>query len=107
MLTIMIHAKIKADRLNDYMEMIKFLTDSTSKVGCVKYSFNQNLQSPTEFVLYEQWESQEHLDRHINELFELLGPANPGEPIPHKLMELYESANPVYYEVIAQSASSA
>ena len=104
MLTIMIHAKIKEDRLSDYMDMVKFLTDSTSKVGCINYSFNQNAQSSTEFVLYEQWESQEHLDRHIGELFELLGPANTGEPIPIKLMELYESANPVYYNVVAQNA---
>lgn len=101
MLTIMIHAKIKKSRLDDYLGMVKYLTESTSKVGCINYSFNQNTQSPTEFVIYEQWESQEHLDRHISELFELLGPANSGEPIPRKLMELYESANPVYYNVVA------
>ncbi len=103
MLTIMIHAKIKESRLTDFMAMANFLTESTSKVGCINYTFNQNTRSPTEFVLYEQWESQEHLDRHISELFELLGPANPGEPIPKKLMELYESVNPVYYNVIAQN----
>jgi len=102
MLTIMIHAKIKEDRLDDYLNMLEFLADFTSKVGCTNYSFNQNIQSPTEFVLYEQWESQDCLDRHMSELFELLGPANPGEPIPKKLMELYESAKPVYYEVISK-----
>ena len=101
MLTIIIHAKIKASRLADYLVMLKFLQANTSKLGCIKYSFNQSVDSPTEFVLYEQWESQEHLDRHMNELFDLLGPANPGEPIPAKLMELYESANPVYYNVLA------
>jgi len=100
----MIHAKIKEDRLADYIDMLKFLSESTSKVGCTHYSFNQNIQSPTEFVLYEQWESQDCLDHHMSELFELLGPANPGDPIPNKLMELYESANPVYYEVVAQNA---
>jgi len=101
MLTVMIHAKIKETRLADYMEMVKFLTESTSKIGCIKYSFNQNTQMPTEFVLYEQWESQEYLDRHISELFELLGPSNLGEPMPRKLMELYESAIPVYYNVVS------
>lgn len=100
----MIHAKIKENRLGDYLDMVRFLTESTSRVGCINYSFNQNTHLPTEFVLYEQWESQEHLDRHIDELFELLGPANQAEPIPKKLMELYESANPVYYKVVAHNA---
>lgn len=101
MLTIMIHAKIKRDRLDDYIEMIQFLAESTSKIGCINYSFNQDVNSPTEFVIYEQWENQDCLDKHMAELFDLLGPANPGEPIPSKLMELYESANPVYYDVVA------
>ena len=105
MLTIMIHAKIKENRIDEYIETITFLTESTKKIGCINYSFNQNIQSPTEFVLYEQWASQDHLDRHIAELFKLLGPANPGEPIPKKLMELYESVTPINYKVVAQNAS--
>lgn len=103
MITVIIHASVKKDRLNDYLDMLQFLMKSTTKAGCISYSFNQNSQSPTEFVLYEQWQSQAFLDRHISELFDLLGPANPGEPVPKKLMDLYEQVNPVYYNVLAQN----
>ena len=52
----------------------------------------------------EQWESQEDLDNHINELFEILGPAKPGDPIPEKLMNMYEKATPVFYDIVGQNA---
>ena len=79
MITVMIHAKIKSDRIHDYLELINVLTENTTKNGCISYAFNQSVDSPEDFVLYEQWESQAFLDQHIVQLFELLGPANPGE----------------------------
>jgi hypothetical protein len=100
MLTIMIHAKIKKEKLDEYLDLIKMLTRKTTKKGCLFYAFNQNKEDPTNFVLYEQWESQADLDNHINELFEILGPAKPGSPIPDKLMNMYEQATPVFYDVI-------
>ena len=74
MLTIMVHARIKEDKLPEYLEMAALLTEETKgkRPGCISYSFNQSLESPTEFVLYEQWKSQEHLDNHIQELCKLL-----------------------------------
>ena len=104
MLTIIIHAKIKHEMLEEYLDLIKLLIKETTKKGCLNYSFNQNKDVPTEFVLYEQWESQEALDNHINELFEILGPAKPGDPIPEKLMNMYEKATPVYYNIVGQNA---
>lgn len=61
MLTIMIHARVKREKLAEYTEMAALLTDETrgKRPGCISYSFNQNIESPTEFVLYEQWENQE------------------------------------------------
>lgn len=100
MLTIMIHAKIKKDKLEEYLELVKLLTKKTTKKGCIFYAFNQNKEDPTDFVLYEQWESQADLDNHMNELFDILGPAKPGNPIPDKLMDMYEKAIPVYYNII-------
>ena len=104
MLTIMVHAKVKKAMLAEYLDVVKILTTKTTKKGCLCYSFNQNKDDPTDFVLYEQWESQEDLDNHINELFEILGPAKPGHPIPFKLMNMYEKATPVYYNVVGQDA---
>jgi hypothetical protein len=101
MLTVMVHAKVKKEKLNEYLELIKMLTNKTTKKGCRFYAFNQNRDDPTDFVLYEQWESQEDLDNHIKELFEILGPAKPGQPIPDKLMDMYERAMPLFYNVVS------
>ena len=100
MLTVMIHAKVKKEMLNEYLDLIKLLIKKTTKKGCLTYSFNRNKEEPTEFVLYEQWESQADLDTHINELFTILGPAKPGNPIPEKLMNMYEKAIPVFYDIV-------
>jgi quinol monooxygenase YgiN len=100
MLTVMIHAKVKQEKLNEYLDLIKVLTKETTKKGCLTYAFNQNISEPTEFVLYEQWESQTDLDNHIDELFKILGPAKHGEPIPEKLMNMYEKAIPVFYNIV-------
>ncbi|MDH5326247.1 MAG: antibiotic biosynthesis monooxygenase [Gammaproteobacteria bacterium] len=100
MLTIMIHATIKQDKLDDYIELIRMLSQKAGKKGCLFYRFNQNREDPFNFVLYEQWESQEALDVHMQELFALLGPCRPGSPIPDKLMDMYESVTPVFYDVI-------
>lgn len=102
MLTIMVQARVKDEKLTDYLDLAALLTGVTrgKRPGCISYSFNQNLDSPTEFVLYEQWESQEHLDHHIQELCKMLGQPEPGQPLPEKIMEMYEWAKPVYYKEI-------
>ena len=100
MITIIIHAKVRLGLLDEYLDLIRMLSKQATKKGCVDYSFNQRIDNPTEFVLYEQWQSQEDLDNHIKELFKLLGPAKPGDSIPEKLMNMYEKATPVFYNVI-------
>lgn len=104
MLTIMVHARIKKEMLGEYLDLVKMLTKKTTKKGCLYYSFNQNRDDPTDFVLYEQWKSQEDLDNHMKELFELLGPARSGQPIPIKLMNMYEEAKPVFYNIVGQNS---
>ena len=96
----MIHAKVKQEMLNEYLDLIRMLSRESTKKGCLNYAFNQRLDDPTEFVLFEQWECQEDLDNHISELFTILGPAKPGDPIPEKLMNMYERADPVFYDTI-------
>jgi len=100
----MIHAKVKKEMLSEYLDLIKMLVKDTTKKGCISYSFNQRKDEPTEFVLYEQWESEKDLDNHINELFKILGPAKPGQPVPAKLMNMYEKATPIFYNVVGENA---
>ena len=105
MLTIMIQAKIKEDRLEEYLEMAALLTRETKgkRPGCISYTFNQSVESPTDFVLYEQWERQEDLDNHIQELCKLLGRPQPGKLLHEKLLTMYESAKPVFYREIGDA----
>lgn len=102
MLTIMIHAKIKKECLDDYIAMASLLTKETRdrRKGCITYSFNQRKDIETEFILYEQWENQEALDEHIKQLVILLGPPLPGNLLPEKLLNMYESGAAYYYDVI-------
>ena len=102
MLTIMIHAKVKADQLDEFIELAALLTRETrgKRPGCLGYAFNQSIDAPQEFVLYEQWQSQAHLDAHIQALCELLGPPKPGGTLPAKLIDMYETAKPVFYNEI-------
>lgn len=102
MLTVMVHAKVKADKLDEFVQVAALLTRETlgKRPGCISYAFNQSVDSPTEFVLYEQWESQAHLDAHIRALGDLLGPPKPGGLLPARLLDMYESAKPVVYQVI-------
>ena len=105
MLTIMIQARIKEDRLEEYLEMAALLTRETrgKRPGCISYSFNQSIESPTEFVLYEQWKTQEDLDNHIQALCKLLGQPEPGKLLPEKLLTMYESPKPIFYREIGDA----
>lgn len=102
MLTIMVHAKVKEEKLSEFLEMATLLTAETrgKRTGCIAYSFNQSLESPKEFVLYEQWESQDHLDEHIRQICLLLGKPEPGKLLPEKLLSMYEWAKPVFYKEV-------
>ena len=54
-------------------------------------------------MLYEQWEKQEDLDNHIQELCKLLGQPEPGKLLPEKLLAMYESAKPIFYREIGDA----
>ncbi|MCL9781719.1 antibiotic biosynthesis monooxygenase [Vibrio sp. S4M6] len=102
MLTVMIHAKIKPQLLDEFIELASLLTKETRGVreGCLAYAFNQRSDEPCEFVVYEQWESQQALDAHIEQIILLLGPPKEGELLPEKLMNCFESVTPVFYNQI-------
>ncbi len=101
MITVMINATVKPDHLDEYKKIAAQLTkESRKRPGCISYIFNQRIDSPTEFVLYEQWESQSDLDSHIHELVTLLGPPAPGGILPEKLVNMYQKAEPIFYDAI-------
>ena len=101
MMTVMINATVKQDHLEEFQEIASLLTkESRIRPGCISYTFNQRIDNPREFVLYEQWECQSDLDSHIQELIALLGPPKPGGVLPEKLVNMYEKAEPNFYNAI-------
>ncbi len=95
------NAKVKPDLLDEYIEIASLLTkESRNRDGCISYVFNQSLEKETEFSLFEQWASDEHLNAHIAALIDLLGAPDPGGMLPAKLINMYESAEPKFYRSI-------
>ena len=103
MLTVMVHAKIKQECLEEYIEIASLLTKETrdKRAGCISYSFCQRVDEPTEFVLFEQWENQAALAEHIKQLVVLFGAPSPGGILPEKLINMYERGIPYYYNEIS------
>ncbi len=102
MLTIMVQATVKEECLEEFLATAALLTSETrgKRRGCTNYSFNQREDSPTEFVLFEQWQSEADLNNHIAALIDLLGPPPPGGLLPERLIRMYKTATPYYYRVI-------
>lgn len=57
------------DSNQDMVNQVKFaLQQATKKVikepGCIHYLLHYNREKPTQFILYECWASQAHLESH-------------------------------------------
>jgi len=97
----MVKATVKQERLEEYKKLASALTkESRARSGCVTYIFNQSSDVPTEFVLYEQWENESDLEKHLQALLDLLGPPKSGGLLPAKLIDMYEKAEVTYYNAI-------
>jgi len=46
----MIHAKVQG-KLDEHLDLIKMLTNKTTKNGCLYYAFNQNQEDPADFFI--------------------------------------------------------
>lgn len=101
MITVMINAKVKKDRLEEFKKLAIVLTKESRVIaGCIAYSFNQSIDCPTDFVLYERWETESDLSLHIKALIALLGPPKSEGLLPEKLVDMYEKADATYYNAI-------
>lgn len=36
------------------------------EAGCIRYNFYADLEDPNKFIVYEEWESLEHLNAHLS-----------------------------------------
>ncbi len=103
MITILFHVTVKDGNEQDFHDLALRLTEVTRAEddGCLTYIFHQERDNPKEYVLYEQWRDREALDAHIAHLQALLGPPAPGGRLPAALLDLCETTQPIFYDVVA------
>ncbi|QHQ63507.1 antibiotic biosynthesis monooxygenase [Anaerocolumna sedimenticola] len=69
---------VKADKVNDYIELAKKLVKATNDkdAGCLHYQLYQDATDPQVLTFLEEWESDEHLKQHMEaEHFKEMVPA--------------------------------
>ena len=47
-------------------ELLKLLEPTLKEVGCIQYDLHQDNENPAVFVFYENWESREPWQEHMN-----------------------------------------
>ena len=103
MITILFHVTVKDGYEQDFHDLAVRPTKVTRAEddGCLAFVYHQLKDNPKEYVLYEQWRDREALDAHMAHLEALLGPPNPGGRLPAALLDLCESTQPIFYDVVA------
>ncbi len=76
-------------------ELLKMVEETRKEPGCINYDLHRGLEDSKEFVFYENWESKEALDRHMQtphflRLSDLCDELFSEEPV----IELFEMINP-------------
>ncbi|AGV72508.1 putative quinol monooxygenase [Lactococcus cremoris] len=64
---IIVNAKfyIKADKKIQFLEEIQnLISASKQEIGCLEYSLYESVNTQLEFVMIENWESQEAIEKH-------------------------------------------
>ena len=65
-LRVIARATIKADKVEEAKAVFCAIVAPTrAEAGCIQYDLLQNQSKPEDFAIVEEWESQEHLDAHL------------------------------------------
>ena len=66
-LTIVAHIHAKADKV-DFIkdELVKLIPITRAETGCIQYDLHQDNEDPAHFLFYENWESRELWQTHMN-----------------------------------------
>ena len=66
-LTIVANIKANADKIDLVKTELEKLIDITrAEEGCLNYDLHQDNEDPTHFMFYENWESRELWQTHMN-----------------------------------------
>ena len=66
-LTIVANIHAKADKVDLVkVELEKLIEPTLTEAGCINYNLHQDNEHPTHFMFYENWESRELWQVHMN-----------------------------------------
>ncbi|WP_026339291.1 putative quinol monooxygenase [Psychromonas ossibalaenae] len=66
-LTIVARIEAKADKVELVKsELLKLIEPTRKEEGCIQYDLHQDRLNPSVFVFYENWESRELWQTHMN-----------------------------------------
>src|SRR5688572_23628079 len=102
MITVLFHMSVKPDRDSEWRELVSQLTRSTRNedAGCLNYTFHRQVDSPYDYVLYEQWTDQDALSAHLARLIRELGPPPPGGRLPAAFVDYFDRTQVLRYEAL-------
>ena len=65
-LSVLAHVYAKAEALEKVKrECLALVAPSRAEEGCLNYDLHQSIEDETLFVFYENWESREALEKHL------------------------------------------
>ena len=66
-LTIVAHIRAKSERI-DFVkaELLKLIDITRAEKGCINYDLHQDNDNPAHILFYENWESRELWQTHMN-----------------------------------------
>ena len=66
-LTLIAHIYAKPDKV-DFIkeELMKLIEITRAEAGCIQYDLHQDNEKPAHFFFYENWESRELWQNHMN-----------------------------------------
>jgi quinol monooxygenase YgiN len=66
-LTVVANIHAKPDQIERVKaELVKLLSITRAEKGCINYDLHQNNNDPAHFMFYENWESRELWQEHMN-----------------------------------------
>lgn len=66
-LTIVAHIRAKSDQIDLVKaELLKLIDITRAETGCINYDLHQDNDDPAHFLFYENWESRELWQTHMN-----------------------------------------
>jgi quinol monooxygenase YgiN len=74
---------------------------SRAEDRALSYSFHQQRNQPSEWMLYEQWRDKAHLLAHQRNMKKHFGDPPPGAQMPARLDALIEKWSVTYYDLVA------